>query len=515
MTALILPDKWHRQPTYPVAVNSSLWPGTSQVFLPSLGYSGVLLGGGGNGTQIVTLQNANAPFTQRLNGEAVHIYRPNTSTITGESYKWQTPNFDVGPNASMLFYGYTLLDGYGAALEYGGTNWGLLINVDSLSNNLIASYVDNPTTAQFDATLSGAGVDVGVPIAVGLIKNGNTVTVVTRAASASTTGGNGGIRRSAGSGFGMEYAILEGYCGLMLGAISSVPISVNQMREVLASPYAIFKRQPRILYFTAGGGGATYNESVSEAIAFTSAQANTADILGTIAESTALTSAQANTWSGDVTATMTLAITTTEAGTLDTSQTVAESLAIITAQAQDGAITMTVSESVAVTSAEANVATMGSAVAESVVMTTTESGIADIAAAVAEAIAVTVDQWVAGATVEGVIAEAVALTTAVTVDVQLAGLISESLAVTDAVTVISNETGTVTFTATIVEAVIGNLVTSLGVTEAVAITTTESGSVISATFTTPDGRTLRVSFDSRTLDVQQQVRTLFVSKTTH
>lgn len=516
MSVILLPDKWRRQPSGPVAINEALWPGRAQAFLPSLGYNGVISAGAGSG-RIVTLQNANAPFTLRKNGKVVHAYRPNSSTDPGESFKWQTPDFDVGPNASMVFYGYTLLDNYGVALEYGGSNWGLLLNIDT-GSDVRGSYVDSPTTAQFDATISGAAPAVGVPITVGLIKSGNAVTVVTSSQQATTTGGNGGIRRSAGSGFGIEYTIAypSPYVGLMLGAVSSVPLSIGQMREILNAPYAIFRKQPSILYFTApSGGGATYNESVSEALALTGAQANTADILGTISETAAITSAQANTWSGDVTATMTLSITTAESGVIETTQTVSESVAIVTAQAQDGAITMTVSETVALTSAETKIATINAATAESVSIASAESGIATIAAAVVEAIAVTVDQWVAGATVEGVIAESVALTTTLAVDVQLAGLISEALSITDAVTVISTETGTVTFTAAIADAVIGSLVSSLGVTEAVSITTTESGSVISATFTTPDSRTLFVSFDSRTLEVQQQIRTLFVSKTTH
>lgn len=255
MSVILLPDKWRRQPSGPVAINEALWPGRAQAFLPSLGYNGVISAGAGSG-RIVTLQNANAPFTLRKNGKVVHAYRPNSSTDPGESFKWQTPDFDVGPNASMVFYGYTLLDNYGVALEYGGSNWGLLLNIDT-GSDVRGSYVDSPTTAQFDATISGAAPAVGVPITVGLIKSGNAVTVVTSSQQATTTGGNGGIRRSAGSGFGIEYNS-SSYVGLMLGAVSSVPLSIGQMREILNAPYAIFRKQPRILYFDLGaGGGAT------------------------------------------------------------------------------------------------------------------------------------------------------------------------------------------------------------------------------------------------------------------
>ncbi len=276
MSVILLPDKWRRQPSGPVAINEALWPGRAQAFLPSLGYNGVISAGAGSG-RIVTLQNANAPFTLRKNGKVVHAYRPNSSTAPGESFKWQTPDFDVGPNASMVFYGYTLLDNYGVALEYGGSNWGLLLNIDT-GSDVRGSYVDSPTTAQFDATISGAAPAVGVPITVGLIKSGNAVTVVTSSQQATTTGGNGGIRRSAGSGFGSEYTIGSSYVGLMLGAVSSVPLSIGQMREILNAPYAILRKKPRILYFnTAGGGGATGTLAATESGSDTAAL--TGDVL--------------------------------------------------------------------------------------------------------------------------------------------------------------------------------------------------------------------------------------------
>jgi hypothetical protein len=262
MAAIILPDKWLIQPTRPVAINESVWPGRAQAFLPSLGYNGVISSGQGSG-RIVTLQNANAPFTLRKNGEVVHAYRPNTSTELGESFKWSAPDFDVGGDASMVFRGYCLLANYGAALSYGGDSWGLLIDISD-SGAVKAHYVDNPTTAAYTATLSGQAPAEGVPIAVGLIKSGATITVVTQAGRASTTGGNGGIRRSAGSGLGVSYndLIWDSYCALMLGAVSSVAISIPQMQEILRQPYAIFRKQPRILYFTApSGGGATITGS--------------------------------------------------------------------------------------------------------------------------------------------------------------------------------------------------------------------------------------------------------------
>lgn len=262
-------------------------------------------------------------------------------------------------------------------------------------------------------------------------------------------------------------------------------------------------------------GGATYDGAVSETLAATSTQGPAVDWLGAAAESIATTTAQGNTLIADVTATMTLAVTTTEAGALDTTQTIAEALAVVTAQAQDGAITMTVSETIAATSAEAGIWSGSAAVTESAALTSSESAVATFAVSVGEAIAAVVAQWVAGATVDASVSESLAATTTLSATVELGGIVAETLAATDAVGVISTETGSVTMALAIADAAIGGLVSTLAVTEAVSISTSADGSVITAEFVTPDGRTLRVSFDARTLEVRKQPRTLLVSKSLH
>lgn len=255
MSARRILRAFDRQPAGRFEIDQRVLPGRSQVFLPSLGYSGVLYGGSG-GSPIVTLQNANAPFTQEsVRGGRAHVYRPNTGTIAGESYKWQTPDFDIGANGSMFWYGYRDTDSFSVALEYGGANWGLTL--ENTGTQVKASYVDNPTTAAFTATLTQAS-STSEPIAIGLIKNGATVTVVCRGASASTSGGNGGIRRSAGSGFGVEYQIGQAYSAAFLAGVTSEALSVSAMQALLDNPWSVFRANSRTYFIpSAGGGGAT------------------------------------------------------------------------------------------------------------------------------------------------------------------------------------------------------------------------------------------------------------------
>ena len=262
MSARRILRAFDRQPAGRFEIDQRVLPGRSQVFLPSLGYSGVLYGGSG-GSPIVTLQNANAPFTQEsVRGGRAHVYRPNTGTIAGESYKWQTPDFDIGANGSMFWYGYRDTDSFSVALEYGGANWGLTL--ENTGTQVKASYVDNPTTAAFTATLTQAS-STSEPIAIGLIKNGATVTVVCRGASASTSGGNGGIRRSAGSGFGVEYQIGQAYSAAFLAGVTSEALSVSAMQALLDNPWSVFRANSRTYFIpSAGGGGATGSFAVTE-----------------------------------------------------------------------------------------------------------------------------------------------------------------------------------------------------------------------------------------------------------
>ena len=261
MSARRILRAFDRQPAGRLEINTDVLPGRSQVFLPSLGYTGVLYGGSG-GSPIVTLQNANAPFTQaHVRGGRAHVYRPNTTTFAGESYKWQTPDFDIGANGSMFWYGYRDTDSFSVALEYGGANWGLTL--ENTGTQVKASYVDNPTTAAFTATLTQAS-STSEPIAIGLIKNGATVTVVCRGASASTSGGNGGIRRSAGSGFGVEYQIGQAYSAAFLAGVTSEALSVSAMQALLDNPWSVFRANSRTYFIpSAGGGGATITGTFS------------------------------------------------------------------------------------------------------------------------------------------------------------------------------------------------------------------------------------------------------------
>jgi len=331
--AIILPGKLRVQPGFRPAIDPSVLPGRSQVFLPSLGYNGVIYGGQ-VGSSLVTLQNANAPFTQVKSGGIAHVFRPNTGTISGESYKWQTPNFDIGSNGSMFWYGYldTIIGpGQESVLEYGGSSWGLLL--ECTGSQVKASYVDNPTSAAFTATLS-ASVAANVPIAVGLIKSGTTVTVVCRGSSASTSGGNGGIRRSAGSGFGYEYN--PGYAGTFLAGVTSEALSVSAMQALLDAPWSVFRAHSRRIFIPSAGGGATATGDLSQTLgAVTSSSAGTVDVQGALSK-TLSTLSLSSTGTVDVQGALSQTLSTltlSSTGTVDVTGTLAVTLGTLTPSA--------------------------------------------------------------------------------------------------------------------------------------------------------------------------------------
>ena len=501
MPAIILPDKWRRQPSGPVSLDprwskNLLWCATP-----------------GSGGVDLTTGRLSVPAARSVTGGLGGL---GYSYVTSGGGDTPTVNFSssLSTNYVTQFTLFTMRSAVAwSACIYLRNGWhGLTFGPDGLDVRNVWAGIDwgTPTGLTLKVGKLHAAVQIITPTQKIAVVDGLVVTESqTNVEQAATlpTGWFGGDP-------GTTDRTLNGL--IYLSGIVRDSWSIPQAIEWTRSPWQIFRKQSRVLYFDLGsGGGATYDVSVSESLAVASAQTNTADQLGTIAESAALTSAQANTMVADVTATMALAVTSTQDNTIDTSQTVAEAIAIVSAQAQDGAITMTVSESIGIASTEAGIASMTAAVSEAVAAVSAQDGTASLAVAIGEAIAVVVDQWVAGATVEGVIAESIAAATTLSVTVDVAGVISEALAAQSAQSVISTETATVTMAVGIADAVISGLVTSLGVTEAVAITTSEGGSIITAEFRTPDGRTLRIRFDARTLSVLEDDRTLYVSKTMH
>lgn len=380
-----------------------------------------------------------------------------------------------------------------------------------------------------DKTVSGAFSTAyrDIPLTVAVVHDGTTTTLLGNSLGVTSvlysgTGVGGNLDTDpAYLGIGCGWASLSSAYDLSRSTTHRYllawdrALTLDQAAELVTNPSLAFAK-PRVLYLipSAGGGGATYNETVSETLAAVATSSSLADWLGTASETTAITTAQSNTWSGDVTAAMTLAVTTAETGANTTAATVVEAIAIVTVQAQDGAITVTVSETAGIVSAEAATASMGASVAEAIAAVSAQSNIATMAAAVGEAIAVVVDQFFTAASLDAAVSEAIAATTTVSATVEIGGLVSEAISALSAEGVTSVETATVAFTAGVIDAAIGGMIASGTVSELLGITTSESGSIITAEFRTPDGRTLSVQFDSRTLEVRKQTRTLLVSKST-
>jgi hypothetical protein len=230
-----LSRSWTTQPQSRPAVDKSVWPGSSQIVLPSLRFAAVI-----GGVETITGTNENAQFSvfSSLVGRVL-VARPNSDTSPGEWYTWQTGNFNIGGNGSLLVVMAIAVGGFRARLDYGGFDWGL--RIESLSTSVEGAYVDSPTTAGYTATLSSLpSVSAYQFRAIGVVKSDNTIKVFTGGRVAITSGGNGGIRRSAGSGLGVS-ANHDSYGALALAAATTAVLSDNAMLRLTDNPRAPWK----------------------------------------------------------------------------------------------------------------------------------------------------------------------------------------------------------------------------------------------------------------------------------
>lgn len=202
-------------------------------------------------------------------------WRPNSSTAPGEFYTWSAGDFNVGSDASVIaLLSPTEINALECSVEYGGANWGLVLGINVNGTSAYAFYVDSPTTNEYGTTLSGLTASSLYP--VGLVKRGASVSVFCGGMKASSSGGNGGIRRSAGSGLGYQRArSISSYGSAALVAITSEALSDEQMFALLSNvqaPWQIFEPQRIVV--------PTY-----------SAPAGVPDITGVVAENILATSA--------------------------------------------------------------------------------------------------------------------------------------------------------------------------------------------------------------------------------
>ena len=233
---IIVRRPWARQPQRAVAIDHAVWPGRTMTMLPSLWRAGVI-GEAGN----FSAANANGAIFSNVGLAGLSLgYRVNSSTAPGECFTWTTGEYDAGPDTSAIAVLAQTDFSYPAQILYGGASaWGLMFAMGYSS--AVAKYVDNPTSASYSTTMTGLSQIVGRFYVIGAVKKGNTISLFFKGQKTSTTGGNGGLRRAAGSGFGND--IIDGSYGYGKAALISMTSSVlsdGAMFRLLENPWKIF-----------------------------------------------------------------------------------------------------------------------------------------------------------------------------------------------------------------------------------------------------------------------------------
>jgi hypothetical protein len=256
---------WTRQPQSLVGINKRLWPGRSQTLLPSL--NGYVLGTG----TWTTFTNPNSPFQniKRL-GRALG-YRPNSSTSVGECFIWGSGNFDIGSNGSMIAIVDLNTTGYNSFAMYGGSNWGLLVGLKSDGVSVVARYVDSPTTSSYESSITVPTIPINTPYVIGAVKSGASISVFYGGQKATTSGGNGGIRRTEGSGLGAE--ISNNFGSVSLASVTESIIADVDMHYLVAHPWEIFEPLSRQIWVGPSAATGIPTLSAATAIDVTQTQA--------------------------------------------------------------------------------------------------------------------------------------------------------------------------------------------------------------------------------------------------
>jgi len=262
MSVIWTPGKRYTQPQGRVEVDDSIWPGRHQIILPSMGVGGIL-----GGVETFTATAPNQPFTLVRDVGRVHTWRPNTSTQVGETADWNAGDFNIGPNGSMIAVAAYDSGSFWGGLNYGGSLWGLWLGFGL--NSAVARYVDFPTTAAFTATVSVAST-ARIYHPIGLVKSGTTVKVFFKGRTASATGGNGGVRRSAGSGLTGPSGSIDGrqfYSSIALGGVCTEALSDDAMFSLLENPWQIFKpATSRVIFLPVAAGAPTLSAVSAQSI---------------------------------------------------------------------------------------------------------------------------------------------------------------------------------------------------------------------------------------------------------
>lgn len=257
MAVILTPDKWRRQPSGSVAIDYShpAAPGLVHLTLPSVELIDLASGG-----QWEQWSGTNA--VARTAGSGGNAWKPSGST---NSFIYRA---DSAANSVSKIIAVSVVETAAGIGDYApltkrvyfDKGWMLNVRFSGLKSN------DYPCLAFFDGVgwRSTTGTrdirGTGPRTLVGSY-DGATLRCFVDGISDGETAFAGSIPDTAGRvevvGYG-EYSAVGLVYGSYLIDATKVNASAELVREISRAPYAIFRKQPRILYFTApSGGGAT------------------------------------------------------------------------------------------------------------------------------------------------------------------------------------------------------------------------------------------------------------------
>ncbi len=293
MSVILLPDKWRRQPTGSVSLDTAHCLAQNPIFVHQFGAGGADASGKG------IHATAGGLLTPTPDGVAVS----GAAVIPGE--------FVVPAGDFTAFARFRTTDSIGAILSLRSSVDNPIIDlcvgengVINDSSRAIATIRDNSGNLGYSAKLESAVVADGLWHTYALIRSGG-LSYVSLDGSALTalTGANpstGAITFSGSPFRAYLNELRNGIVGALtgqvtLGALFLRAWTAPELREIHRAPWQIFRKQPRILYFTApSGGGASISgalESISLAT-FGATVASARDIAAAL-ESVALTTSTA------------------------------------------------------------------------------------------------------------------------------------------------------------------------------------------------------------------------------
>lgn len=247
MSVILLPDKWRRQPSGPVSVdwNNPLARGLVLAYVPTVPYNAAR-----NTPAIVapTLVPTSEGIALAGNGSTSYLKLAATPTLITGSYS----SYSISAlgaewaNSNAISQGVAFSETWSVRYFYGGG-----------TRYVWASGVGNDVPAGSGAGgISRVGISVASGVSSGAKVFWNGALAITTTGTPPALSGSRSILvgRSEDVG-GVTHQAANN--NIILSLAWNRPLSADEMQEADKSPYAIFRKQPRILYFNTAGGGAT------------------------------------------------------------------------------------------------------------------------------------------------------------------------------------------------------------------------------------------------------------------